>query len=192
MALLKISKVNALPGVLTPSTLYLVSDAVRTNDVKIYVSDSTGTASKHVPTFAELESMVDAKVAAGVTAGVNAATALRVVADITARDALAPTVTTLALVLDATDDTTVASGAATYVFDGTVWTKISEHESLDVVVTWASISGKPTSAVADIDDAVTKRHAHANSAVLALLTDVSGALQYNGAPVAPQMVAEEW
>lgn len=192
MAQLQISKVTALPATLAASTLYLVADAVRTDDVNIYVSDSTGAAAKHVPTFAELETMVDAKVLAGVTAGVSAATALRVVADVTARDALAPTVTTLALVLDATADTTVLAGAATYVWDGAAWTKISEHESLDVTLTWAAIVGAPTSLVADIDDAVTKRHAHANLATLDLLSELDGKLQYNGAPVAPQMLAEEW
>ena len=190
MAQLKISKVTALPGVLEASTLYLVADAVRTNDVNIYVSDSTGTAAKHVPTFAELETMVDGKI----TTGLAAASSLKVVADITARDALAPVIATMALVLDATGDATVLVGAATYVYDpvGLAWSKISEHESLDVTLTWASITGKPTSAVADIDDAVTKRHAHANASVLDLLSDDTGNLLYNGLPVAPQMLAEQW
>ena len=190
MAQLKISKVTALPGVLAASTLYLVSDAVRTDDVNIYVSNSTGTTAKHVPTFAELETMVDSKV----TAGLAAASTLKVVATIAARDALAPTIATLALVLNATSDVTVLSGAATYVYDpvGDVWSKISEHESLDVVLQWANINGKPTSSVADIDDAVTKRHVHANAAVLDLLSDSSGELFYNGVTIAPQMLAEQW
>jgi hypothetical protein len=190
MAQLKISKVTALPGTLEASTLYLVADAVRTDDVNIYVSDSTGTAAKHVPTFAELETMVDGKI----TTGLAAASSLKVVADINARDALAPTIATMALVLDATADTTVLVGAATYVYDpvGMVWSKISEHESLDVVLEWDSIANKPTSLVADIDDAVAKRHAHANIAVLDLLSDDTGNLLYNGLPVAPQMLAEQW
>lgn len=190
MAQLKISKVTALPGVLEASTLYLVSDAARVNDVNIYVSDSTGSAAKHVPTFGELETMVDGKV----SAAVSAAAALTVLTDITARDALTPTATMLALVLDATGDTSVASGAATYVYNPgtTAWVKISEYESLDVIMQWANITGRPTSAVADIDDAVTKRHAHTNIAVLDLLDVAGGNLTYNGAPVTQQLLAEEW
>jgi ActR/RegA family two-component response regulator len=189
MAQLKISKVTALPVTFDASTLYLVSDAVRTDDVNIYVSDSTGAAVKHVPTFAELGAMVDSKI----TAGLTAASSLKVVSDIAARDALAPTIATMALVLDATADVTVLSGAATYVYNPatTSWAKVSEHESLDVVLQWADIVGKPTSAVADIDDAVTKRHTHANIAVLDLLTS-DGTLVFNGSPVAPQMLAEQW
>jgi hypothetical protein len=57
---------------------------------------------------------------------------------------------------------------------------------------WANINGKPTSTVADIDDAVTKRHVHANAAVLDLLSDNSGELFYNGVTIAPQMLAEQW
>jgi hypothetical protein len=190
MAQLKISKVTSLPGTFDPSTLYLVSDAVRTDDVNIYVSNSAGTAVKHVPTFAELETMVDTKIAAGI----SAASALRVVADITARNALNPTVTTLALVLDATDDISVTSGAATYVFTNNgedPWTKITEYESLDVAIQWDNILYKPASTVTDIDDAVTKRHTHTNKAVLDLLTFTT-VLEYNGQPVVPQLVAEQW
>lgn len=190
MSQLKISKVTALPGLLTPSTLYLVADPVRTNDVNIYVSDNLGTAVKHVPTFAELETMVDSKIAVGL----SSASSLKVVADITARNALAPTVTTLALVLDATVDTTVLTGAATYVYDtsNSSWSKISEHESLDVVLEWTSINGKPIATVADIDDAVSKRHIHTNTTVLDLITDSSGVLFYNGNAVVPQLLAEQW
>lgn len=84
----------------------------------------------------------------------------------------------LVMVTDASADSTVASGWAIYrrkvgATDLTKldsWQKIAEAESLDVVVSWDNIQGKPTSAVADIDDAVAKKHAHANAAVLDLLT----------------------
>jgi hypothetical protein len=50
---------------------------------------------------------------------------------------------------------------------------------------WASLQNKPTSSVADIDDAVTKRHTHANKATLDLITESGGNMLYNGAlPVA--------
>lgn len=41
-----------------------------------------------------------------------------------------------------------------WIWDGLVW--VDQGDILDL--TWAAISGKPTSDVADIDDAVTKRH----------------------------------
>lgn len=53
------------------------------------------------------------------------------------------------------------------------WTKVSEGESLDVVVQWANIQGKPTSSVADIDDAVEKKHTHTNKAALDDLADAT-------------------
>ena len=56
-----------------------------------------------------------------------------VVADITARDALAsPASGDLAYVTDASADATVTSGAALYAYDGAAWQKIAEFESLDV------------------------------------------------------------
>ena len=114
-------------------------------------------------------------------------------ADIAARDAL--TVATdnivsgaLCFVQNASGDATVESGWAEYVATVTqgtnaiTWTKLAEGEQLDVVLDWSGIQNKPASAVADIDDAVTKKHEHANSAVLANIgtNATSGNLTYNG------------
>lgn len=58
-----------------------------------------------------------------------------VVADITARDALAsPLSGDLAYVVSAVGDATVASGGATYIYSGSAWVKVSEFESLDLAV----------------------------------------------------------
>ena len=100
-----------------------------------------------------------------------------------------------ALVIDATDDTSVQSGAATYVFNPTdsIWTKISEHESMDVVLQWANIQGRPTSTAAEIDDAVSKRHSHANMVTLDKVgEDAGGLLQFNGDYVDPALRVAEW
>lgn len=59
----------------------------------------------------------------------------KVVADITARDAISGTdlfESLLVWVVDATDDTSVASGAALYIYDGSAWQKTAEAESMDV------------------------------------------------------------
>jgi hypothetical protein len=58
-----------------------------------------------------------------------------VVADITARDALAsPLSGDLAWVVSAIGDATVTSGAALYVYSGAAWVKVSEVESMDLAV----------------------------------------------------------
>lgn len=78
-------------------------------------------------------------------------------ATLTERDALTPQVGDLCWCVDASADATVTSGAALYLYkDSTAkWLKVAETESMDVVFAWASISGKPSSAVADIDAAAT-------------------------------------
>ena len=84
----------------------------------------------------------------------------------------------LVWVNDASTDPTVASGWAIYRkkvgvgIDYTTlagWTKVSESESLDVVVDWANIQNKPTSTVAEIDQAVADDHTHSNKAQLDLI-----------------------
>ena len=67
----------------------------------------------------------------------------KVVADITARDALTSEEGLIAYVVDATGDSTVASGGASYIYDGSNWIKISEFESMDVLVDWTDIQNKP-------------------------------------------------
>ena len=63
----------------------------------------------------------------------------------------------------------------------TSWIKISEAESLDVVVDWSDITNKPTSSVADIDDAVSKRHNHTNKTELDKIGENANELfTYNG------------
>lgn len=47
-------------------------------------------------------------------------------------------------VKDATGDETVKKGGAYYIYDGTAWLKTSESESIDVVLKWDAIEGKPT------------------------------------------------
>ena len=85
-------------------------------------------------------------------------TANRTVADIAERDALSGNLPDGALVtvLDASADPTVDSGPATYVWDGSQFVKVAETEGLDQQVEWSDVNGRPSSAVPDIDDAVSK------------------------------------
>lgn len=129
-------------------------------------------------------------------------TSTYIAADITARDALKDTEELKAgdkcWVIDASADDTVTKGAALYIVESIsgdpatpTWKKISEAESLDTIVKWAAIQDKPTSTVTDIDDAVTKKHEHANKAVIDELTEgtigdgtgLIGKLLYKGKPI---------
>ncbi len=103
-----------------------------------------------------------------------------VVATIAERDALTPLKGDLCWVEDATGDSTVSSGAAKYLYNGTTWVKVSEAESMDVVLDWANLQNKPSSAVADIDDAVSKAHEHSNKALLDSIEDGTDSVTING------------
>lgn len=66
-----------------------------------------------------------------------------VVANIAERDALNLFTGLHVLVQDATSDLSVEAGGAEYVYDGTVFKKISELNNLDAVIDWTNIQNKP-------------------------------------------------
>jgi hypothetical protein len=181
---LKIYRETSLPGSLEPYAIYMIAPTARPDYVEMYVTDSEGSA-KRIINQTDINLLISDAIAA--------ANELKIVADIEARDAyIAPGSTTgvatkprYVYVVDATGDMTVTSGGATYLYDNEIgalnWIKISEAESLDVTVSWADIDGAPTSSVADIDDAVNKRHSHANKTQLDNISeDGNGLLTYNG------------
>lgn len=90
---------------------------------------------------------------------------MRVVPDIAARDALEEYDGLRVRVLDATGDPTVSEGWAEYVWDeaAAAWIKLSEKESLDVVLRWDNLQDVPE--------------------VLDDLSDSDGKLFYKGAPL---------
>ena len=174
---LKIFRETALPSTLLPYSIYMIAPAARPDYVEIYVTSATGEA-RRVINKADIDLLIQA--------AVTNATELLIVADIAARDALTLTATRYVFVKDATADTSVTSGGATYLYDpaapsGSRWTKISVAESLDVQLTWAAIEGKPTSAPAQIDAAVAAAHTHANQTELDKIgEDANGNMTYAG------------
>ena len=120
-------------------------------------------------------------------AALSGQTGCHVVADIKARDALTGmNVGDQAWVIDATGDSTVSTGGAKYIYQSkeSGWVKTAEAESMDVVLKWANLQDKPTSTVLEIDDAVSKKHEHANKAAVLVKLGVSGGrLQLDGADV---------
>lgn len=57
-------------------------------------------------------------------------------------------------------------------------------------IAWAVITGKPNSSVEDIDDAVAKKHEHANAEQLAKVKEADGVMTYDGAKMATQAYAQ--
>lgn len=190
---LKFRKVTALPSVYEGSTMYMVADSVNAALFEMYLSSSDGLSVRHLLNKSEIQTMISTSVA-GSIAGMGT---MSVVSNIAARNALAPATTSMALVLDATADTSVAVGAATYVYDAatTTWIKVAEYESMDVVLQWSNIVGRPTSTPAQIDTAVTNTHTHANKPVLDGLSIEAGAsarLLSAGQPIRGFLEEEGW
>jgi hypothetical protein len=152
----KPSKLTAVPSLpCDPNAVFFVAPTLKPNYIEIYVSNSAGTALKRLLTDADIQALIDASIS-------GLAGEMPIVTDIAARNALSPTKNTQVLVLDATGDSTVASGAATYLYrvSTTSWIKLSEAESLDLILQWANIQGKPTSSPSAIDTAVGNSHVH--------------------------------
>lgn len=70
---------------------------------------------------------------------------IRVVADLSERDELDRFEGLRVLVTDASADSTVDVGWAEYVWNGSEFIKVAEAESLDVVLSWDNVTGKPSS-----------------------------------------------
>ena len=152
----KPSKLTAVPSLpCDPNAVFFVAPTLKPNYIEIYVSNNAGTALKRLLTDADIQALIDTSIS-------GLAGEMPIVADIAARNALSPTKNTQVLVLDATGDSTVASGAATYLYrvSTTSWIKISEAESLDLILQWTNIQGKPTSSPSAIDTAVSNSHTH--------------------------------
>lgn len=190
MSVLKIFKETALPSQLEANAMYLIAPPSKPNYIEMYVSDMSGSTIKRIPTTEDIQSMINAS-----TGNIASGSKLEVVADIAARDALLPVDNMMVMVVDATDDPTVDAGAATYIYQAVnaSWHKISENESMDLVLDWTNIQNRPMSDVLDIDDAVNKRHSHANLDKLNKIgEDAQGNLLYDGEYPKAGLQSENW
>lgn len=170
MSLKKLHKVTSLPVTKDNDALYFVQNGAFAD---FYITDSSGN---------EKIIVNDIRINDLITSQLSSINAMEIVADITARNALTLTANVLVLVLDASGDSTVTSGWATYAYrhSDTSFNKIAEHESQDISLSWANLVDKPTSSINDIDDAVNKKHSHWNLTVLDKFTEVGGEVLYNG------------
>jgi len=175
MAVYKIYKETALPVTREPNSVYFVAPAANPPALEIYVTSTDGSTERHTITRSEVQAMIDA---AAIGNGPNAPAL--VVSDLATRDALQASEGLIVLVADATDDPSVTSGGATYVYT-TEWVKISETESLDLVLSWNNLLNRPNSTPTAIDAAVANSHTHANRTQLDRISqDAEGNLTYNG------------
>ena len=180
-------KKTSLPAVLLANSFYCIPSVANPDFFEFYLTNADGTAAKRIPTTSDIQSMIGT--------ALSGFTTIEVVDNIAARDALAPIKPIFALVLDATADATVNTGSASYIYDSTAseWKKVSEYESLDLVLTWESIKGRPTSSVADIDAAVAQRHTHSNKAQLDKIgEDADGRITYAGMDTVVTFASPEW
>ena len=161
MATIKFHKVLVLPGTLEADSIYFVQNSTYS---ETYLTDSAGNA-KSVGNSAMIAAVANTEISTRLAQH----NLVEIVADITARNALASQDRNLVvMVLDATGDATVTAGAALYAFRNSdnSWTKVAEYEGMDAVVQWSNINGRPTSSVAQLDAAVTNSHTHSNKTVL--------------------------
>ena len=175
MATVQIFRETALPGMLQANSIYFIAPAAKPDYVEVYITGTSAATVKRVIDEDDVNALI--------STAISGLSSIQVVADITARNAIEPKYNGLyALVLDATGDVTVGSGAASYIYNASAWIKVHEYESLDLSFTWAALQNKPSSSVADIDDAVAKKHTHANKTQLDKINeDGNGNFTYNDA-----------
>ena len=186
MPAIKIHKTTTLPGTLEGHSIYLVAPATKPDYVEMYVTNADATAVRRIITEQDVINLIAANSSSG---------GIQIVADIAARNALTPVNGQLVYVLNATGDPTVASGAASYLWkaDTSEWIKLTEFESMDVIVRWSNIQGAPTSSPSAIDTAVANSHTHANKTQLDKIgEDGNGNFIYNGQPPRARLETAGW
>ena len=186
---IKFFRETSLPNTFVPYSIYFITDDNSAEHTNIYVSSADGTSARRVMTPTDVNTAI-----IGALGNINEIT---VVNDIGERNTIRTTKpnTSYVYVIDATIDSTVTAGGATYLRDVSTssWIKVSEAESMDVVLNWANIQDKPISEVADIDEAVAQRHTHANKDVLDKLSeDANGEMLYNNIPVSTRWDSVNW
>jgi hypothetical protein len=188
MAQVKFYKVTALPGTLEANAFYFVSNG---NHTESYLTDNAGVA-RGIGNTAMINALIDQALANWS----GAASTVSIVADIAARDALIATLdaNTMILVVDASADASVGSGSALYAYaaDTSTIYKIAEYESMDVVLQWSDLQGGPTSTPAQIDNAVSMAHSHANKATLDELGEDAEGLTFKGQGVSSRWATNNW
>ena len=175
----KTHRVRELPSPLEAYSVYFVAPLAGNADyVEIYVTSSDGLTARRVINEQDVNTLIDQKLA-----GTNEILVVDTLAD---RLTVDVTKAVYVYVVDASEDDNVASGGASYLYNTATeeWVKISESESMDLVLNWNKIVGGPTSTPVQIDAAVAASHTHVNKNALDKVgEDVSGNFTYGGVAV---------
>lgn len=172
---IKFHRLTGLPQTFEPNSIYVISKPNEDTYAELYITGLTGNVVRRLPNKEDIENLI--------ITYINSSNELFIVDTITDRNNLNLNRNAFVLVLDASADPTVESGSALYVYRASTqeWIKVAEYESMDVVIHWDNIQGKPTSFPQDIDDAVAKRHMHSNLTQLNKISeDANGNFMYNG------------
>lgn len=184
MAVLNFYKVTSLPPTLEADSLYFVE-----NDgyAESYLTNNAG-----LPRSIGNTDMINALIVEAL--GQFEVGGVVIVADIAERDSLSLSLTTLVLVIDATGDPTVGVGSALYAYNVSTqeYIKVAEYESMDVIVQWSSIQGRPTSTPSEIDQAVADSHTHANLVTLDKISEESGIPKWEGEQWPHEWNTSDW
>lgn len=175
MSLVKIYKETAVPAVLESNAIYLIGSGTDPALLEIYVVNNVGDATRKIMGPNEVQALIDASISG--IAGTE------IVPDIPTRNNLVYTANALIVVEDASDDPEVGSGAALYAYkhSTSTFSLLAEYESLNLSLTWDSITGRPSSTAGQIDMAVLESHNHANATELDKLgEDTNGDPVYSG------------
>ena len=176
-SVLKIFKETIIPSTLQPNSLYMVAPVDNPTYVEFYVTGLEASVVRRTLNQADIAAIVAQHIS---VLDINN---LIVVNDIDDRDNLNPSTNTFVFVKDATGDSTVSVGSASYIYEvlTSTYTKIAEYESSNLVLSWANIVDGPISTPAAVDDAVSSRHSHANATQLAKIGEnAEGNLTYDG------------
>lgn len=175
----KTHRVTELPTPLEAYAVYFVAPTEGNPEyVEIYVTSADGTSARRVINEQDVNTLVEQKLA-----GTDE---ILIVDTISDRAAVDTTVSKYVYVIDASADTTVTSGGASYLFNTATkdWIKISESESMDLAMTWNSIVNGPSSTAPQIDEAVAAKHNHTNKNSLDKIgEDVEGNFTYGGVAI---------
>lgn len=186
MTAVRFFKETALPTSLEPNAFYMIAPTDSSEYVEIYVTQTDGVARRIIQ---------DADVQAMISAAMASANTLIMVEDIAERDALTLNANAFVFVRDASADPTVDSGGATYSYrhSDTSFTKQSEAESQDIILSWDRITGRPASTPVQIDAAVGAMHTHSNKTDLDQIgRDADGNLTFSGELPATGWATESW
>lgn len=189
----QIHRVTSLPTKLVAGAIYLVAPAGKDDYVEMYVINNAGDKARRIIKEEDITALIQTQIRQNQAAPIIE---VKVVENYRELQKLGGDDTAVFVyVKDATGSDSVTIGGALFAKTpgvDTGWTKISETESMDLVLDWDSIQGKPNKTAQEIEEAVTQKHTHENLEVLNKLADDAGNLTYGGKAISTQWITTDW